>query len=406
MNVPYFIAKKLYFADAKGKNLSRPAVRVAVIGVAVGIAVMLVSLSIVIGFKTEIRKQMAGFGSHIQVVNFDNNNTYQMKPIMATDSLMDVLAALPHVVSATRFCTKPGIIKTDSAFQGIVIKGRENDNFFLHQLEEGTMPENDKDVIISKSLSKLLQLSIGQQFSCYFIDQNVRSRRYTVCGLYDTKFSDYDNLFIIGRMQDVRQLNGFDSIEVSGIEILLDDFKHLYEAADQVYFATANKPDNNGNMLYTQTIEELNPGIFSWLNLLDMNVIVILCLMFAVSCFCIISGVIILILDNIQFIGTMKAMGASNKLLRKVFLYEAEFLILKGLLWGNIVGISLCLLQHFLHIVPLDSATYYINYVPAAITIGPWVSLNIITLILIMLILLGPSAIVSRISPAKVMHFE
>lgn len=404
--MPFTIAKRLYFSEEKGHRVSRPAVRVAVIGIAVGIAVMLVSLSVVIGFKREVREQVTGFGSHLQVVNFDNNNTFQMKPIVASDSLMMVLRALDNIHSATRFCTKPGIIKTDSAFQGIVIKGREEETFFHQKLIEGDMPEKQNEVVVSSSLCQLLQLHLGDAVHCYFIDDNVRARKYTISGVYETHFSDYDNLFIVTQYAEAQRLNGFDSLEVSGIELLVEDFGLIDQTAEDVYFATANRPDEDGNYHYTQTIEDLNPGIFSWLRLLDMNVIVILILMFAVSGFCIISGLIILILDNIQLIGTMKALGANNRLLRQTFLYESAFLIGKGLLWGNAVGVALCLAQHYLHIVPLDPASYYVAYVPTAITPWVWVVLNVATVMLILLILIAPSAIVAKISPAKVMHFE
>jgi len=389
--------------------MSRPAVRVAVAGIAVGIVVMLMTLAIAMGFKREIRNKIIGFGSHIQVVNFDNNNTYQMQSIVVTDSILDVLNSIPHVESAERFCTKPGIIKTDDAFQGIVMKGRESaggTDFFEKNLTDGHMPEQQGEVLISATLANQLCLHTGDRFYCYFIDANVRARRYTISGLYDTRFADYDELFIIGSMQDVQRLCDWEGDEVCGIELRLKDFGRLYQVADMVYDATANRPDAEGNFFYTQTVEELNPAIFSWLRLLDMNVVIIIILMLCVSGFCIVSGLIILILDSVQLIGLMKALGAPNRMLRKTFLYEALFLIGKGMLWGNILGITLCLLQYFFHIVPLDPQTYYVSYVPVAVSPTAWLLLNIGTLILSMLVVLGPSAIVSKISPAKVMHFE
>lgn len=410
MNTPYFIAQRLYFSsDKQGKKMSRPAVRVAVAGIAVGIVVMLMTIAVAMGFKQEVRNKIIGFGSHIQVVNFDNNNTYQMQPIVASDSLTGLLNSLPYVESAERFCTKPGIIKTDDAFQGIVIKGREKGkgkDFFEMHLTEGHMPEEQNEVLISATLARQLRLHSGDRFYCYFIDTNVRARRYTISGLYDTRFSDYDELFVIGNMAEVQRLCEWDSTEVCGIELRLSDFGRLYETADLVYTLTANRPDANGNMLYTQTVEELNPTIFSWLRLLDMNVVIIIILMLCVSGFCIVSGLIILILDSVQLIGLMKALGAPNKMLRTTFFYEAMFLIGKGLLYGNAIGLALCLLQYFFHIVPLDSATYYVSYVPIALSPSAWLLLNLGSLLLSMLVVLGPSAIVSKISPAKVMHFE
>lgn len=378
----------------------------AVIGIAVGIAVMLVSLSVVIGFKQEIRERATGFGSHLQVVNFDNNNTYQMKPVSAPESLMDELRSIDNVASVTRFCTKPGIIKTDSAFHGVVLKGREQDEFFSKKLVAGHLPDSAHQIVVSTTMCHMLNLELGDRVFCYFIDDNVRARRYTISGIYETYFSNYDNLFIVSHIEEAQRLNGFDSLHVSGIEITLQDYSKLEETFDDVYFSTANIPDEEGNYKFTQTIEELYPSIFSWLALLDMNVIIILALMFAVSVFCVISGLIILILDNIQFIGTMKALGSTNRLLRKVFLYESSFLIGKGLLYGNAIGIALCLVQHYAHVIPLDPVSYYISYVPTAIIPGVWLVLNVVTLVLILFILMAPSAIVAKISPAKVMHFE
>lgn len=389
--------------------MSRPAVKVAVAGIAIGMVVMLCTIAIAIGFKREVRNKIIGFGSHIQVVNFDNNNTYQMQPICGNDSLLEVLRTVPYVKEATTFCTKPGIIKTDDAFQGIVLKGRGSsraDGFFRDNLVEGRLPEEQNEVLISRTLSRQLKLQPGDRFYCYFIDQNVRARRYTVSGLYDTRFSDYDNLFIIGNLQEIQRLSEWEGDEVSGIEITLNDFGKLYEAADMIYDLTANRPDADGHFLYTQTVEELNSAIFSWLRLLDMNVVIIIILMLCVSGLCIISGLIILILDSIQLIGLMKALGATNRFLRKTFLYEALFLIGKGMLWGNLAGVGFCLVQYFFHIVPLDPQTYYVSYVPIALSPLSWLLLNLGTLALSMLVVLGPSVIVSKISPAKVMHFE
>lgn len=389
--------------------MSRPAVKVAVAGIALGIFVMLMTIAVAMGFKREVRNKIIGFGSHIQVVNFDNNNTFQMQPIVVTDSLLSVLRSLPLITTAERFCTKPGIIKTDDAFQGIVIKGRETDgrtDFFEQHLVEGQMPAEPNDVLISATLARQLRLSVGDRFYCYFIDMSVRARRYTIAGLYDTRFSDYDELFVIGSMSEVQRLCEWEEDEVCGIELRISDFSKLYEAADLVYAVTANRPDSNGNMLYTQTVEELNPTIFSWLRLLDMNVVIIIILMLCVSGFCIISGLIILILDSVQMIGLMKALGATNRMLRTTFFYQAGFLIGKGLLWGNIAGVMLCIVQYFFHILPLDSATYYVSYVPIALSPVAWLLLNLGTLLLSLLVVIGPSAIVSKISPAKVMHFE
>lgn len=390
--------------------MSKPAVRVAVGGIALGVAVMIITLSVVFGFKETIREKVTGFGGHIQIVNFDNNNTYEMQPIHLSNSLLNSIRITPNVASAEPFCTKPGIIKTGNAFQGIVLKGTERrdstDTFFQQNLIAGRLPQNPKEVLISASLGRKLQLGLDSSFYCYFVEEQVRVRKLTICGIYDTQFADYDNLFIIGDISVIRQLNQWAEDQASGIEIRVSDFSKLQEVDDRLYFLTANRLDEDGNAYYTQTIEEQNPTIFSWLALLDMNVIVIILLMLAVSGINIISGLIILILNSIQMIGILKALGADNRFIRKIFLTEAGFLISKGMLWGNLLGIGLCAIQYFLHVVPLDPASYYVSYAPISWTWGAWILLNAGTMLLTMLILVIPSSIVSKISPARVMHFE
>lgn len=392
--------------DGSGRRMARPAVRVAVGGIALGVAVMIVTLAVVFGFKQTIRDKVIGFGGHIQVVNFDNNSTYEMRPILVNDSLLSKLRSIPNVVSAAPFCTKPGIIKTDDAFHGIVLKGSGETDFFVQNLIAGRMPENPREVLLSEQLCRKLRLGLDSTFYCYFVEEEVRVRRVTIVGIYDTEFADYDEMFVIGDISLIRQLNRWSESQASGIEVRINDFEHLNEVAEAVYFATANRMDDEGNAYYTQTIEDQNPIIFAWLDLLDMNVVVIIILMLAVSAMNIISGLIILILGSIQTIGLLKSLGATNRFIRRIFLTEAAFLVVQGMVLGNVLGLGLCALQYAFHIVPLDPASYYVSYVPIAWTWGAWALLNIGTLALIMLILLLPASIVSRISPARVMRFE
>ena len=402
-----------------GRRMARPAVRVAIGGIAMGVAVMLVTLGVVYGFKETVREKVIGFGGHIQVVNFDNNSTYEMQPIVVNDSLLERLTSIDGVVSATPFCTKPGIIKTEEAFQGIVLKGKtlsgspclggENgaeDAFFAGNMVRGRMGEDPRDVVVSERLCKKLGLDLDSAFYCYFVEEEIRVRKFVISGVYDTEFADYDDLFVIGDISVIRQLNGWDEDQASGVEVRIRDFDELARIADDVYFATANRVDREGNAYYTVTIEEQNPTIFAWLRLLDMNVVVIIILMLAVSAMNIISGLIILILGSIQMIGLLKSLGANNRFIRRIFLTEAAFLVAKGMVWGNVIGLGLCALQYFLRVVPLDPASYYVSYVPIAWTWWAWLVLNIGTLALIMLILLLPASIVSRISPARVMRYE
>lgn len=400
------VARRLYFSEEGKARTSRPAVRVALGGILIGVMVMIVAICVVVGFKQEVQRKVAGFGSHIQVVNFDNNATYELRPIDLSDSLLQKLRTLPHVKQVSLFASKPGIIKTDSAFQGIVFKGTDYWEYFADNLVEGRLPEAKNEVIISTVLANQLHLSTEDAILCYFVEEELRVRRLYIVGLYNTSMSEMDRLFVLGDIELVRQLNHWKPTQASGIEVLVDDLRYLEEAADAVYFATANRLDEAGNAFYTQTLEQLNPQIFGWLDLLDMNVVIIILLMLCVSGFSIITGLIILILESVTLIGTLKALGANNRFVRRIFIYESILLVGKGMLWGNLLGLSIVALQYFTHLIPLDAATYYVSYVPVAF---PWVwliLLNIGVLLLAWLIMLAPSAIVSQISPAKVMHFE
>lgn len=400
------IASRLYFSEEGKARTSRPAVRVALGGIIIGVVVMIVAICVVVGFKQEVQRKVAGFGSHIQVVNFDNNATYELQPVDISDSLINKLQRLHHVKKVSTFASKPGILKTDSAFQGIIFKGTDYWDYFADNLVVGSLPASANEVIISTVLASQLHLTVGDQILCYFVQESLRVRKLYISGLYNTCMSEMDRMFVLGDIALVRQLNHWTETQASGIEVLVDDLKYLHEVADRVYFATANRLDEAGNAFYTQTLEQLNPQIFGWLDLLDMNVIIIILLMLCVSGFSIITGLIILILESVNLIGTLKALGANNQFVRRIFIYEAILLVGRGMVFGNIIGLGLVALQHFTRIIPLDAATYYVSYVPMAFPWGWLIILNLGVLAISWLVLLAPSAIVSQISPAKVMHFE
>lgn len=400
------IARRLYFSEEGQARTSRPAVRVALGGIMIGVMVMIVAICVVVGFKQEIQRKVAGFGSHIQVVNFDNNATYELQPVEVSDSLLQKLRRLPYVEHVSLFASKPGILKTDSAFQGIIFKGTDYWDYFSENLVEGTLPQERNEVIVSTVLANQLQLQVGDPILCYFVQEELRVRKLYISGLYNTCMSEMDRLFVLGDIRLVRQLNQWNTAQASGIEVLVDDLKHLQEAADRVYFATVHQQDEAGNTFYTQTLEQLNPQIFGWLDLLDMNVVIIIVLMLCVSGFSIITGLIILILESITLIGVLKALGADNRFVRRIFIYESILLVGKGMLWGNILGLGLVALQYFTQAIPLDAAVYYVSYVPMAFPWGWLVALNVGVLVVAWLIMLAPSSIVAQISPAKVMHFE
>ncbi len=420
-NSAFKIATRLYFSEQAEHRQSKPAVRVALAGMIVGVLVMILTICIVVGFKQTVTAKVAGFGAHIQVVSFDNNNTYDLQPIEVSDSMLTQLASFPHVVQVAPFITKTGMIKTDSAFQGIVLKGTDYWSFFERNLMEGVLPVEPNEVLISRIMANRLQLGVGQSVLAYFVDgTDYRVRRFKIVGLYDTGFAQNDELFVVTTLSTARPLLSTKNSQLlstfnsqlstnifSGVEVLIDDFAYLDQVADDIYFATVRRMDENGyNVYFVQTLQDQNPAIFAWLDLLDMNVIVIIILMLLVAGFNIVSGLIILILDGVQLIGTLKALGADNRFVRRIFLIQASWLIAKGVLWGNIIGLALVALQYFTHLMPLDPATYYVSFVPVVFPWGWLLLLNMLTIGLSLLILLLPSMIISHISPAKVMHFE
>ena len=402
------LATKLYFSQEGESRHARPAIRVALAGMIVGVMVMILTICVVVGFKQTVTDKVAGFGAHIQLVSFDNNNTYDLQPIEVSDSLIRRLSTYPNVRAAVPFITKPGMLKTDSAFHGIVLKGTDYWDFFAQNLIEGALPEAPQEVLVSQAVSHQLHLQTGDAVNTYFVDESdVRARRLKIVGIYDTGYGQFDDLFVVAPLETARRLQGWEANTYSGVEILVEDIKALDETADAIYFATVNHLDEDGyHVYYVQTLREQNPAVFAWLDLLDMNVIVIIVLMLLVAGFNIVSGLIILILDGIQLIGTLKALGADNRFVQRIFLTQAALLIGKGMLWGNILGLGLAALQYFGHWIPLEAATYYVSYVPIAFDWFWIITLNILTIVVSLLILLLPSMIVAKISPAKVMHFE
>ncbi|MDL2244526.1 ABC transporter permease [Parabacteroides sp. OttesenSCG-928-J18] len=414
MNLELFIARRIHFNKDGDKKVTSPTVKVAMAGIALGLAVMILSIAIIVGFKKQIREKVIGFGAHIQITNFDNNASFEYFPIAVSDTLMEQLRSLPGIRHVETFATKPGILKTDEDFQGIVLKGIDADydwTFFRENLQEGDVfsldPEkNSTDAIISRTLADMLGLKVGDRFHSYFVQDNVRARSFSITGIYDTGFLDYDKLFVLVDIRQVRRLNGWDSDQVSGIELQINDYERLDEIAENVYFEMAEQQDRDGNNFYTRSAKELNPAIFGWLEVLDINVVVILLLMILVSGFTMISGLLVLILERTNMIGILKAMGQDNRSIRKIFLYVSSFIIGKGMLWGNVIGLVICFLQAQFGLIPLDPATYYLDAVPIDLSLGALLLLNIGTLAATLLMLLGPSYLITKIEPAKTIRFE
>ena len=414
MSLSLFIARRIYRESDGGKQVSRPAVLIAMAGIAIGLAVMIIAVAVVIGFKSEVRNKVIGFGSHIQITNLDAVSSYETHPIVVGDSMMTALADYPEISHVQRFSTKPGMIKTDDAFQGMVLKGvgPEFDPHFIKEyLVEGEIPVfsdsvSTNQVLISKALATKMKLKLGDKIYTYYIQDDIRARRLTIAGIYQTNFSEYDNLFLLTDLNLVNRLNGWQPEQVTGVELQVKDYDKLEDITYEIATDIDNRQDELGGVYYVRNIEQLNPQIFAWLDLLDLNVWVILILMIGVAGFTMISGLLIIILERTNMIGILKALGENNTSIRKIFLYISFFLIGKGMIWGNVIGIVLCLVQSYFRVVKLDPSVYYLDAVPIDLTVFSIVLLNIGTLAAAMLMMLGPSYLITKIHPAKSIRFE
>lgn len=415
MNFPLFVAKRLFFDNSDSRKVSRPAITIATAGVAIGIAVMIVSVFVVLGFKHTIRNKVIGFGSHIQVTNFMTQMSSDQYPIVMSDSMISVIRGIAGVKHAERFAYKQGILKTDSDFLGVMLKGvgPEFDSTFIHQnLIAGSIPKFADDaagnkIVISKNIADKLNIKLGQRVFAYFINNDgVRVRRFTIAGIYQTNLNQYDEVMCFTDLYTAVKLNGWEPDQTSGAEVTVNDFDKV-NTVEQQFVKKVNKTtDHYGETYTSQTIQDLNPQIFQWLDLLDMNVWIILALMISVAGVTMISGLLIIILERTTMIGVFKALGARNTTIRHMFLWFATFIIGRGLLIGNAVGIGFALLQKYLGVVKLNPATYYVSTVPIELNVPALLLINVLTLAVSVFVLIAPSYLISHIHPARSMRYE
>lgn len=415
MNLPLFIAKHLYSATDSRQKVSRPAMRIATAGVAIGLAVMLISVSVVFGFKHTIRDKVIGFGSHITVANFMSLHGRELAPICMDDSMMRVIRSLDGVKHVQRYAIKQGILKTDSDFLGVAFKGIANDydTTFIHDnMVEGVIPAfsdtvSTNKILVSKIMADRLRMNAGDKVFAYFIDNgNVRVRRFTVSGIYRTDLTQFDDILCFTDLYTAVRLNGWEPDQAGGAELTVKDFNAIDVVEDEVVKKVNRTVDKYGETYSSETIQDANPQIFTWLGLLDLNVWIILVLMLCVAGFTMISGLLIIILERTSMIGVLKALGARNGVVRKTFLWFAVFIIGRGMLIGNVVGLGLMALQRFTGFIKLDAATYYVDTVPVEFSILAIILLNVVTLLVSVLVLIGPSYLASMIHPAKSMRYE
>lgn len=415
MHFPLFIAKRLYSEQGDKRKVSRPAIHIATAGVAIGLAVMIISVCVVLGFKHTIRDKVIGFGSHIQVADFLTLQQMEQYPIVIDDSMTNVLRHIPDVAHVQRFAMKEGILKTDSDFLGVAFKGvgPEFDSTFIHSnMVEGSIPHfsdsvSHNQILVSQLMADKLHLKSGQRIFAYFFDNNgVRTRRFTIAGIYQTNLKKYDETIVFTDLYTAVKLNGWESDQASGAELSVNNFDNLDEVESRVLSKVKGTVDHYGETYSSATIKELNPQIFQWLDLMDLNVWIILALMLIVAGVTMISGLLIIILERTSMIGILKALGARNKTIRHTFMWFAVFIIGKGMLIGNVLSLGLLALQQAFGIIKLDAQTYYVSTVPVEINALYIVALNVATLLISVFMLVAPSYLISHIHPAKSMRYE
>lgn len=397
-----------------GRKFSGPVIKVSIAGIILGMTVMILSMAIGSGFKKEIRDKISGFGAHIQVVNYDFNLSYEPNPIRYDSVLAAEISALSGIKKVQRFGTKPGLIKTDNEMQGVLLKGisPEYDLTFLNSvLVAGTVPQytdtaTSNEILISETMANMLNIELGQQIFIYFFQEQIRVRRLTVAGIYNTHLSDLDKMYVIADIKQIQRLNDWGPDQIAGYEILIDDFNKLNERGIAVYDLTGGFIGDDGTLLRTLTIKNSQPQIFAWLDILDMNIVVIIVLIVLIAGFNMISGLLILILERTNMIGILKAMGIQDMPLRKIFLYLASGIAIRGLVWGNIAGLSIALLQKQFGIFKLDPANYFLDTVPILINPLHILLLNLGAILAIFIMMIGPSYLAAKIAPVQAIKFD
>jgi ABC-type transport system, involved in lipoprotein release, permease component len=414
LNLELFIARRLVTGKESKGFVSRSIVMIAIFGISLGLAVMLISVAVVTGFKKEISDKAVGFGSHLQIEYYSSNESFASNPISSDQKFLPELKKIKGITHIQGFGIKLGIIKTSHDIEGVVLKGVGPDydwSFFKQNLVSGDVFQvsdsaKTNKILISKAIASILQLKTGDNVAMYFIQDPPLMRKFTIAGIYETGLGDFDKTYIIGDIKHVQKLNGWNKDQITGFEIALDDFNHIDEIKSKVENIIGIDIQKDGSSFRTTSIKDKNTQLFDWLNLQNINVWVILILMLLVAGFNMVSGLLILILERTNMIGLLTALGAKNYSIRKIFLYQSGFLILKGLLWGNLIGIGVCWLQYQFKIVKLDQASYFITSVPINFNLVYFLLLNVGTLLATMLMLVVPSFIISKISPETTLRYS
>lgn len=405
LNLELYISKKILSKDKS--NFSRPVIRLAILSIALGLSVMILSVSIVIGFQKAVRQKVSGFDAHIQISGFSNNNSYEQSSIARNQDFVSEIKEMNGVRNIQVYAKKGGILKANNTIQGVMMKGVGSDYDWSNidkWLQNGKTPQytdstRSKEIVVSKNIASKLKLKVGDAVLMYFIQDPPRVRKFNIVGIYHSGLEEFDGRYIFGDIQQIQRLNKWDKNQVAGFEVMIDDY-------DDMERLTADVNDAIGYDLIAKNIRQRYPFIMDWLNLLDTNVYFILGLMVLISGITMMGTILILILEKTNMIGTLKALGATNKSIRKIFIFNALYLIGRGLILGNIIGIGLASIQYFFKVIPLDADTYYMDTIPIYFNFTYLLLLNIGTIIITALMMLWPSHIISTISPIKALRFD
>ena len=411
LNYELFIAKRIITSKHHKSSVSSPIIKIAIAAIVLGMVIMMITIATSLGLKSKIKEKISGFNGHVQISNYeDNNSQITINPVSLDQDFYPDFTDVEGIKSVQAYATKGGVIRTETDFEGIILKGISQDydwSFFKDYLMEGTLLDlgNDlsSDVLVSKITADRLGFKLGDTFNTFFVKDDPakapNARNFTIVGIYNSGFQEFDENYVLGDIKQIQRLNKWEPDEVGGFEVLLDDFDQLEFKGREIY-------DNVGSTLNAQTIAEKYPAIFEWMSLFDVNTYVIIGIMILIAGINMITALLVLILERTQMIGILKALGNDNWSIRKIFLYNASYLITIGLFWGNLIGIGILLIQKYFGIIKLNPETYYVNQAPVYFDMSYIVLLNIGTLILCVLMLLIPSFIVSKISPVKAIKFD
>ncbi|MBF8963087.1 ABC transporter permease [Pontibacter sp. FD36] len=404
MNVSKFISDKI--SEVQAGSFTTSVTKIAIISIAAGIAIMIVSFAILEGFRDEIRNKIFSFGAHLQISKYDTNNSFEGAPISTATGInsTEEIAGIQHIQG---FARKTAIIKTEDEVLGVVMKGVGEDydlSAMQANLDEGGVVSfsdtaSSKDVMLSRKIANKLRLKVGNEAIFYFIQNPPRARKLKVAGVFNTGLEEFDEVFVIGDLQLIRELNNWPDTLVGGVEILLKDFEQIDLVADQVF-------DQMNYDLQLEKITDRHAQLFDWLQLLRKNVVIFLVLIIFVATFNMVSTVFIMIIERISMIGVLKAIGATDAQIRQIFYFRGLSLTLKGMLWGNVIGLGFCVIQYYFQVIPLDPENYYMDTVPISWNFAIIIALNVITLVMTMLAILIPAAMVARIKPVRAIKFD